>query len=649
MPRLHSLILPSLMLLLSLLLRPAPLHAQIPADKQPLVDSLEQLAHSTQSDTTRLNALALLAKTIATIDTKWNAALHLEIIEASEVFLQREAINTKDSIFYREKLAESQIQLGINYYLEGNYVKAQAYELQALTSFEQLGKPNRAALACIVLGAIYQKQGDLQGALDYHQKALELNLQVENEKGIALAYNNLGTVHFDMDSMAVAKVEFEKSLEIYQRLNDQRGMGVEFLNLGRIAHEQKEFRSANHFLNRSLEIRTAINDKQGLIATHVRLGNMMYDVRRYSEALKHGKKALEYAEAKGYPIGIRDASELIAKTYTMTKQYQQALAYHKQFVAAKDSVANEDNIRAVTQAEYTYKYEQELASDSIRYAEEQKAVEVKLALQEAESAQQKLMTKLLLGGILLLILLGLFVYNRYQQANRQKRIIESQKTQVEEAMHALAKGNEEKEVLLKEIHHRVKNNLQIISSLLDLQTKNMDDDQALLAIADGQNRVKAMALIHEKLYQNEDIAKLNFTEYCEQLSAQIAAIHEPTGTISREVTGAELELDIDTAIPIGLILSELLTNAFKYGVHGKEDGQVRMHLEQTAAGEYLIRVSDNGPGMPDDFDLKKAKSLGLRLVRRLSRQLYGTANYHNENGAVFTITFKDTIKRKDVL
>jgi len=198
--------------------------------------------------------------------------------------------------------------------------------------------------------------------------------------------------------------------------------------------------------------------------------------------------------------------------------------------------------------------------------------------------------------------------------------------------------------LLKEIHHRVKNNLQIISSLLNLQTKNIKDKSTLSAMADGQNRVMAMALIHQKLYQNSDISSIIFKDYTSQLLNQIAGLYPELKDVKREVVSGDIELDIDTAVPVGLILSELITNAYKYAfTNGK--GSIVITLKQTE-NNYILEVQDNGPGLPKDFDLSTASSIGLRLIRRLSRQLYGTSTYEYKNGSRFIITFKDTLGRK---
>jgi two-component sensor histidine kinase len=157
-----------------------------------------------------------------------------------------------------------------------------------------------------------------------------------------------------------------------------------------------------------------------------------------------------------------------------------------------------------------------------------------------------------------------------------------------------------------------------------------------------------MALIHHKLYQHENIATINIKEYIGQLFNQIMATLTATSPNLVLEIDEQVSFDIDTAIPLGLILNELLTNACKYAFDEGEQGELSIRLEQKEAGNYSLEVKDNGNGMPADFNLTKARSLGLRLVRRLSKQLLGKVTYKNDNGACFCIEFKDTALRKTI-
>jgi PAS domain S-box-containing protein len=201
---------------------------------------------------------------------------------------------------------------------------------------------------------------------------------------------------------------------------------------------------------------------------------------------------------------------------------------------------------------------------------------------------------------------------------------------------------QEKEVMLKEIHHRVKNNLQVISSLLKLQAGYIKDDRILEVFKESQNRVRAMALIHEKLYQSEDLAKTDFAEYIRSLVNDLFRSYSISSrAVSLNLTVEDVRLSIDTAIPCGLIINELVSNSLKYAFSAGQPGQISINLSAEADDRYLLIVQDNGSGLPSNIDFRKTKSLGLQLVCNLTRQLQGTLDLDRENGSAFKINFTD--------
>ena len=197
----------------------------------------------------------------------------------------------------------------------------------------------------------------------------------------------------------------------------------------------------------------------------------------------------------------------------------------------------------------------------------------------------------------------------------------------------------EKEVLLKEIHHRVKNNLQIISSLLSLQAEKVDSEAIASAIIESQLRVKTMAIIHEKLYGSEDLSRIRFGAYIESLVGFLKSIYSGhKRTISFELNLENLALSIEHALPCGLIINELATNAYKHAF-GPEGGVIRIGLLETADRMITLSISDNGSGLPSGLDLVNPATLGLQLVAELVEQIDGRLSLADNGGAQFTISF----------
>ncbi len=198
----------------------------------------------------------------------------------------------------------------------------------------------------------------------------------------------------------------------------------------------------------------------------------------------------------------------------------------------------------------------------------------------------------------------------------------------------------EKEVLLQEIHHRVKNNLQIIASLLSLQSRYVEDPQALAVFTDSQHRIRSMALIHEKLYRSENLAQIDFAEYIRDLAAYLFQAHNANGRgITLNVQAGDVLLSVDTAIPCGLILNELVSNALKHAFPDDKGGEIGIALQMNDDQLLTLIVRDNGVGFPTDVDFQNTTSLGLQLVNTLVKQLQGIIQLDRSRGVKFKITF----------
>ncbi|WFN35564.1 PAS domain S-box protein [Methanogenium sp. S4BF] len=204
---------------------------------------------------------------------------------------------------------------------------------------------------------------------------------------------------------------------------------------------------------------------------------------------------------------------------------------------------------------------------------------------------------------------------------------------------------DEKSVLLMEIHHRVKNNLQIISGLIKLQALSMGDDDAVVHLKECENRIMTMALVHESLYQSENLAFIHAREHLQRLASNILRSETDTSHISLNVLVDDISLNLDTAIPCSLIVNELLTNSVKYAFDGDKNGIITVELHRDDDDLLTLIIADDGRGLPPDFDIYTANSLGLKLVARLLRsQLKGTLEVDGENGAKFTMKFPEKKK-----
>lgn len=182
---------------------------------------------------------------------------------------------------------------------------------------------------------------------------------------------------------------------------------------------------------------------------------------------------------------------------------------------------------------------------------------------------------------------------------------------------------EQHAILLKEIHHRVNNNLQVISSLLGLQSYQLEDQDLIDVLSESQSRVQVMALVHKKLYSSEDLNRISLREYIQDLVTQLRGSLSISQNTRLDVTAADLAVTIDKALPVGMIINELVSNAIKYAYPDEQEGQVSIDLAVRDEGMLAVQVADSGIGLPDDIDLDNPQTLGLQLVNMLSKQLDG--------------------------
>jgi len=199
---------------------------------------------------------------------------------------------------------------------------------------------------------------------------------------------------------------------------------------------------------------------------------------------------------------------------------------------------------------------------------------------------------------------------------------------------------EEKVVLLQEVHHRVKNNLQIITSLLDLQSDYIHEEGSRRFIRESQNRIRSMALVHEQLYKSGDLSSIDFASYVDELANSLflaSAVDQQKIGLLMDVR--HIELDMDRAIPCGLIINELVSNAIKYAFPEGRSGRIAVTCLNAGEGVVLLEVSDNGVGLPAGLDFRRTDTMGLQIVNLLTKQLQGSIEHRADGGASFTITF----------
>ena len=322
-------------------------------------------------------------------------------------------------------------------------------------------------------------------------------------------------------------------------------------------------------------------------------------------------------------------NSLLAEYYDRVENYRNAATYYKRNERIKDSLSQKQS--ALIKQQLVTIVANEDLENSQRLIDEQKRIN-ELARSEMKAKDERINLVFISLIFTLLGFAGL-VY-AYIKSIKNQRLIAEQKHIIENALI-------EKDSLLKEIHHRVKNNLQMVSSLLSLQTKNTRSKSAIEALEEGKSRVKAMALIHQKLYQNDDLSVIEMQGYIESLINSVQSVYKKGGhNINITIDAEGTELDIDRAIPFGLILNELVSNSFKYAFpENDDDGKIYIHLRKNGSQGYF-EYTDNGVGLPEDTEDRTHSSMGIRLINRLVNQLQSKLNIDkNGEGVRFWFNF----------
>ncbi len=393
------------------------------------------------------------------------------------------------------------------------------------------------------------------------------------------------------------------------------------------------------------------------------VGTFYLQVGKLSKAEQFLKKALSLREQLGNKafFQIRDIHYQLYRLDSLRGNFKSALTHYQQYKLFNDSIFNRFKGRQI--ASLRVQFDTEKKEHTLRLKDQNiKLLTRQSQLQQATLRQEQLLRNLTLAGAALLALLLAVIYNRYRLKRRSNSLLEAHQREIHQKnvrlSQLLAEKESllvqkdgllsekdllllEKEWLLKEIHHRVKNNLQVVMSLLSSQAASLHDEAAILAIQESQHRVQAMALIHQKLYQAEGVARIEMQAYIEEVVAYLRNFYCRPQPIDLQVSVDPIELDVTQAVPLGLIINEALTNAFKYAFPGGQRGSIRLAFHRTAPATYQLCIEDSGLGLPPGYDPSRSHSLGMTLMYGFSEQIGGQLTVTNRNGLSIKLVFAE--------
>ncbi len=524
--------------------------------------------------------------------------------------------------------------------LDKNYAKLKLYIKQSEVRKE---KKELGLIDNITFYDIYSNLGIPNKAMNEYIQDVSKTIDPKDYYENAVYNNNIGNYLWLDNKQPPAITKFKEAQSfINQYINDVLDVktdnelvranylkGIIYGNIGKCYADLKDFDKAIPNLQKSIAI---INEfRMGAYSSEL-VENVLYmaecelQINNLDAALEFLEKDFSYLDADH----ILNRNRLLAAYYDKKQDFEAAAFYYKKNIRVRDSI--EINERVITGQQLEALVQSELENSKAQLIESKENLAKKSSEMEALDVK---ITAVFISLIFTLLGFAGLVY-AYLRSIKAQRIIVKQKYIIEAAL-------VEKDSLLKEIHHRVKNNLQMVSSLLSLQTKNTKSKAAIEALEEGKSRVKAMALIHQKLYQNDDLSVIEMQGYIESLVNSIQSVYKKGGhKINITIDAEGVELDIDRAIPFGLILNELVSNSFKYGFpNDDEHGKIYIHLRKKGNEEGFFEYTDNGIGLPADMQDRTNSSMGIRLMNRLVNQLQSKLNIDKVvEGVRFWFTFK---------
>ena len=483
---------------------------------------------------------------------------------------------------------------------------------------------------------VYRDQNNNRASVEAYKKAIAYSTKANNLKDICGTAGSMGQIYSLLGQYDTALIYLKQALDLSKKIGFKDNIVRGYINVMRIYDKLNNIPQAFATVN---EMENWLNNNdispiiRGLAYTEI----ADLDLRRGNRQL-----AKRYLDSMALLLKITKPGNENVMNYFLNKSL---LAFSQQsYDEGADALTQFYTYKALWDGQIIDGHSQAL---SAKYETGKKDALIKNLNTERELhiKEQELSDVQIKGaGVLaiLLALLSLLFYNRFRLKKKASEVLEAKNKEIEAQKAVIQTSLGEKETLLREIHHRVKNNLQIISSLLNIQTENISDPSVLSSIREGQSRVQAMSLIHQNLYQSEHLSNVDIENYLKQLVVYLSEMFAKEGKdITVEVHANNLNFDIDTAIPLGLIVNELVSNAYKYAFEKQNSGKIKIGIKALSDEDYELHVGDDGKGLPPDFNPTKSKSLGLKLVNILSRQLRGKFSAQSSSGASFIVKFKD--------
>ena len=568
------------------------------------VDSLTKVLRALPNDTTRLPVLTELirAQVFSAPDSALRHAVqYTRIAEAAK------------SVHHTGKGENFQ---GMCHATRSDYDQAMVHYARALEHFEREGHVWYTAMLHNNIGGVLIEQGRIDKALDRFNAARAGFTAEGDTVWLANVLNNLGNIHQESGRHDSAAVIYRRSAEALDGVGERAHAAGAWLNLGNAHNSLGEHGRALEAYQAALDRTRNNEDDHTRMMAYLGKGRMLERLARAPEARVALDSGLFIAQALGNAQQIARAHEDLAGWFELQGRYDSALVHQRLFGQWRDSVFTAEKMADITELQEKY---------------ESGRKDMLLKESEAQLQRRSFTIKAIAAGALLLLVAALFAFRAYRVKRRGEAELARKNAIIEAQL-------KEKELLVREIHHRVKNNLQTVSSLLSIQGRGITDEKAKEAVNDSRLRVKSMALIHQDLYREGDLTGVRMKEYVEKLVTGLVTSYNMSDRVRTDLHVEDITLDVDTAVPIGLVLNELVTNALKYAWPEERRGVLRVVLRRS--GDVLeLHVADDGVGAAAVSAAEGG--FGLNMVRTFAGKLKAEHTIDRTNGTSIRLSIRN--------
>lgn len=525
-----------------------------------------------------------------------------------------------DTLRARVLLGKGRIE---NY--RGSYKSSLEYALRARKLFHSHNHTEGLAASFLLMGHDYSAIGNYEKSHADYVQALHFARKTNAKKTLAEAYNGLGNDAYDKGDFETALNYYNQSKTYFTQLKAYLNVADINNNIANIYSEKKMYEKAKKAYREALKTYIHEKNEASELYIYYNLAEVLRKEELYDSSLYYLDLCLNLSLKSGNFSNIRFSYSGLKETHEKMGNYQKALHFSELSHTYEDSIINSKNDQYIAQLEVEYqkKIDQRTIANQSR---------------KIDAQTRQTYAAFIAMGVLVLALILFFLYNRRIRTLNRRLAVTNHKIRLKNSL--IDKALHEREVLLKEVHHRVKNSLQIISSLLNLQELQLSDPNAIKALQESKSRIQSIALMHKNLYQQDaDLGKVNIQSYLRDiLELQQKAFSSPEKMVNCIFEVIPSELDIDRSVPLGLIASEVINNAFKHAFTSIERPQLIVRTTNDNK-QFVLEVIDNGLGLESTAS-EKGNSLGLEIVEALTLQLEGQFVLESrEEGTVFRLEF----------